>query len=291
VIPELFAAEFNIELYSKTVFGEIANTKYEGTFKNHGDKLTIPTMPDIPVRKYIKGQKLVYTKNEPGTVVMNIDQGFYWAFPANALDQKQAQFDFVPPWMAHGTKNVQIEIDKEVLAYTYAQAHVSNTGASAGIESGNINLGAATAPLQLTASNAVRVVLDAALVLDEQNADDDGRYMVLPLWATQMIKDSDIKVTSLTGDSTSPIRNGRIGMIDRFKIFGSNNLHTGTDTVKVWDAVFGQMDGLSFAAQLTASERFMDNDDFGEKVRALVAYGRKVVKPALIGHLYLRGAS
>jgi len=288
LIPELYALEFNIEFYAKTVFGEIANTNYEGKIKQFGDTVNIPTYGEMAVREYTKGQKLIYTPSQPGTIQLLINKGFYYAFPANQLDLKQSQIDFVPPWIKRGTNNLKIQVDQEVLSYVYGQAHAANQGATAGLESENINLGAATAPLQLTKTNILEVICQCGQVLDEQQVDDEGRWMVLPAWAITLIKTSDIKNTGLTGDDTSPIRNGRIGEVDRFQIYRSSNLTTGTDTVKVWNACFGHPDGVTFAAQLDTSEQFTDPNDFGQLVRALFVYGRLVNKPEAIGHLYLR---
>jgi len=288
LIPELFAQQLNVEFYADTVFGEIANTDYDGRISQHGDKVTVPTLPTMPVRAYTKGQKLLYTQNQPGTVQLLIDKGFYWAFPANQLDLKQSQINFVPPWMAHGSANLKISVDQEVLSYVYGQAHASNVGSAAGAESADINLGVATAPLQLTKANILEVIVDCGTVLDEQHVPVEGRWLVLPPWACGMLKKSDLKDASLTGDETSPVRNGRLGTIDRFHIYNSSNLTTGTDTYKVWNACFGHKVGLTFAAQLVASEQFTDPDDFGKKVRALFVYGRLVNKPEAIGHLYVR---
>jgi hypothetical protein len=42
--------------------------------------------------------------------------------------------------------------------------------------------------------------------------------------ALRRIKKSDLKQVNFTGDDTSPIRNGKLGMIDRFTLYVSNNL-------------------------------------------------------------------
>ncbi len=43
-------------------------------------------------------------------------------------------------------------------------------------------------------------------------------------WVCGMIKKSELKDASLAGDGTSIVRNGRLGIIDRFTLYCSNNL-------------------------------------------------------------------
>ncbi|MCK5433547.1 MAG: hypothetical protein KAJ03_12435, partial [Gammaproteobacteria bacterium] len=90
------------------------------------------------------------------------------------------------------------------------------------------------------------------------------------------------------GDSTSIVRTGLVGMIDRFEIYMSNLLATtvdGTDTVT--NMIFCQKTGLTFASQLLENEGPMRSPDFfGDLYRGLQVYGYKVVKPEAFGHFY-----
>ncbi|MBA1914630.1 hypothetical protein, partial [Escherichia coli] len=61
-------------------------------------------------------------------------------------------------------------------------------------------------------------------VLDEQNIPEVGRWAVMPAWAGRMIKQSELRQAYLSGDSVSMLRNGRLGMVDRFTIYISNLL-------------------------------------------------------------------
>jgi len=287
-IPTLYAALLLIEFYKDTVFGAIANTKYEGQIKSSGDKVEIRTLPTITVRDYVKGQDLDYENPPPSKVTLNIDQGKYWALAINTVDKKQSDIDFVKKWAEHASKTLKINIDSDILAAVYSQVHAANTGATAGLESGSINLGVSGTPFQLTASTILAKIVDCAVVLDEQNVPDEGRYIVLPPVACGLIKKSDLKDASITGDNVSILRNGKVGMIDRFTIFCSNNIATATDTVKVWHSIFGQTEALTFASQMVEHNIIPNPKDFGDLLRALQVYGFKVVKPEAMGHLYFK---
>ena len=59
-IPSIWSGKLNAKFYATTVFGEIANTSYEGEIKNIGDKVVINTheagprgAPYVPVASVV----------------------------------------------------------------------------------------------------------------------------------------------------------------------------------------------------------------------------------------------
>ena len=68
------------------------------------------------------------------------------------------------------------------------------------------------------------VLLRMGQVLDEQNIPEVGRWVVMPAWAGRQIKQSELRQAYLSGDSVTMLRNGRLGMVDRFTIYISNLL-------------------------------------------------------------------
>ena len=57
---------------------------------------------------------------------------------------------------------------------------------------------------------------------------ETGRWMVIPSWIP-VLKNSELRQAYLTGDNESTLRNGKIGMVDRFTLYVSNNLTGITD--------------------------------------------------------------
>jgi hypothetical protein len=114
-------------------------------------------------------------------------------------------------------------------------------------------------------------------VLDEANCPEQGRFLVIPARMAGLIKKSELKDASITGDSASPIRNGRLGMIDRFTLYTSHNLKV--DSGGKFNLVAGTKMGFTFASQMTEMETIRSTSTFGDIVRGLQVYGYKVVKP------------
>jgi len=180
--------------------------------------------------------------------------------------------------------SLKLDTDRRILAYVPGQVHASNKGLTAGKISGGYNLGAAGAPVIVTKDNAVELIADLGTVLDEANIPDENRWIVIPAWYANLLKKGDLKRVDITGDDTGVIRTGLIGQIDRFKVYQSNQVYHVTesitaDTVETFSVLAGVKDAITFASQVNKTETLPDPDQFGERWRTLLLYGRKVIMP------------
>ena len=283
-IPELWANKLLVKYYDSTVLSVITNTQYEGMISKHGDTVHIRQRPDMIIRDYVKGQTLVNEQPEAASVDLLIDQGKYWSFVTEDIDVKQTDIkNFVDEWTTDAAEQLKINIDTDVLGDIPADVHASNQGLTAGVKTSSFNLGVAGTPLGLTKANILDYIVDCGTVLDEQNVPENGRFFIMPPWANNLIKKSDLKDASLAGDSVSIMRNGLIGMIDRFKLYNSNLLDGNTtDGVSM---LFGHDDATTFATQLTNSKVLDNPNGFGMLHRGLQVFGYEVVKPEALGVL------
>lgn len=288
-IPELWAAKLIQNFYDSTVFGDIANTDYEGEIKAYGDKVQIRATPEMTIRSYSKGQTLTLDRPDKAKITLNIDQGEYFAAIEDDVDKVQADINLLDAWSKDASERMKIKIDTNLLGSIYADVAAANTGNSAGRISGNIALGATGSPVQVTKVNILDYIVDLGVVLDEQNVPESGRWLVMPAWMCGLIKKSDLKDASMTGDSQSVLRNGRIGSIERFTIYMSNNVAKVTDgSYTCYNVLCGHKVGLTFASQMTEMETLRAESTFGNIVRGLQVYGFKVVNGNALARLYAR---
>ena len=286
-IPEIWAAKTLVKFYKSTVFSDIANTDYEGEIKGMGDKVHIRIIPDISIRRYTIGQKLRYERPATSDVELDIDKGYYYGIDVNDVERAQSDLQYVEKWTDDGGEQLKIYIDADVLQNTYSDASSSNSGATAGVNSASFDLGTASSPESIDKTNILDYIVDMGSVLDEQNVPTTGRWLLLPPLFCGMIKKSDLKDASLAGDSKSIMRNGKLGEIDRFMIYNTNNLNS---TSGVFDVMFGHPTGITFASQLVRNETIKNPDDFGDILRGLQVYGYKVIKAEAIGHFVAQKA-
>ena len=143
--------------------------------------------------------------------------------------------------------------------------------------------------MAVTKANILDTIVDCGSVLDEQKIPFTERWLVLPALLCGLIKKSDLKDASLSGDGTSIMRNGRMGIIDRFTLYMSNNLTIGTDGADtVYNCIAGHPSAITFASQLTENETLKNPDDFGDLMRGLQVYGYNVNKPDAMAYLYVK---
>jgi len=287
-IPEIWSGKILKKFYDYTLLSKITNTDYEGEIKKMGDTVIIRSLATVSISDYVVGQALNYERPTSTPTSLSIDKGKYWALELDDVMKVQSDIQLFSKWTEDAAMQMKISIETAFLADVYTSVHASNKGATAGVKSASINLGASGSPLQITKTNVLDILVDCGTVLDEQNVPETGRWIVIPTWMSGLIKKSDLKDASLTGDPKSPIRNGMIGMIDRFTLYNSNLLDTTADGggETAYNIMFGTNEAITFATQLTETETIRSQDTFADRIRGLQVYGYKTVQPVCYGLLY-----
>lgn len=276
-IPEIWSGKLIENFYDATVLAAISNTDYEGEIKSMGDTVNIRTIPNINIKTYVKGQSLQVENPDKPKIQLVIDKGEYFACVEDDVDKVQTDVALMDMWSKDASEQMKIKVDQRVLTDILPDVAVINKGAAAGRISANINLGTTGTPLAVTKANVTDFIVDIGTVLDEANCPEGNRFIVIPAKMAGLIKKSDLKDASLAGDATSILRNGRLGMIDRFTIYMSHNLKL--ESGGKFNVVAGHKMGFTFASQMTNMETIRSENTFGNIVRGLQVYGYKVVKP------------
>lgn len=276
-IPEIWSGKLIENFYDATVLSAISNTDYEGEIKNMGDTVNIRTTPEITIQTYVKGQTLSVENPDKAKLQLVIDKGEYFACVEDDVDQVQTDMNLMDMWSKDASERMKIKIDQRVLADILTDVSAKNKGTAAGAISGNIGLGATGSPVSLTKTNVIEKIVDMGTVLDEANCPEQNRFLVIPAKMGGLIKQSDLKDASITGDGSTPLRNGRLGMIDRFTVYVSHNLVK--DSNDDFSVIAGHTMGFTFASQMTNMETIRSETTFGNIIRGLQVYGYKVVKP------------
>ena len=286
-IPAVWSGTMVEKFYEATVAAEIANTDYEGDISGQGDTVIIRTTPDIVVAPYTHGEELEYQLPESPNVTLNIDQALTFQFAIDSIDKFQTDIDLLSDWTEDASRRMKIAVDRDCLSY--AAANAGQVGDNAGAISGSVDLGVTGTPVSLTANDVIEWVTNLALVLDEDNVPDDERFLVLPARAVQLIKNSPLKDASLAGDAQSIVRNGMVGMLDRFTVYQSNLLPAGVNgglAAGEFSVLAGHRSAMTFAGQIMDDKlvHMLNPKSHGELIRGLMVYGREVIKPESIVH-------
>lgn len=264
-VPDIFSKKLQAKFYASSVLPQISNTDYEGEIRGQGDRVIIRQVPDVTIADYTG--TVTYEDISTGTIELLIDRAKSYAFKVDDIQRAQADLQYWNDASKDAAEGMRIAVETDFLANVV-------TGTAA-----NHTVNPASA---VDAAGVLGAVLDAARILDEANIPDSDRFVVLPPWAIQLLKQSDLKAAYLTGDSTSPLRNGLVGMVDRFKVYMSNLLFVdssgGADDGKTF-CLAGHPKFATFASQFVKTETLRLESTFGDGVRGLKVYGYQVVNP------------
>jgi hypothetical protein len=275
----------------------------EGEIRSYGDRVKIRQKATLAINNYLVGGDLTLQRPVGSALELYIDQGKYFAAILDDIIEKQSDINNLSIWADDASEQMKITVDTDVLSFLLNKAYAgpagtptaptagANMGQNAGWVSQNINLGGpgtgAIAPISTVGRNPtsgqveiIDVILRLGQVLDEMNIPETGRWVVMPTWATFQLKRSELREVFVSGDSTSILRNGRYGQVDRFVIYASNLLPYGTAAslaAGVFPIYAGHAHGLTFASQLTNVETIRSERTFGQILRGLQVYGRAVL--------------
>ena len=301
-IPQLWSNKLNAKFYQNTMLTEVSNTSWEGEIKNQGDSIRIRTAPSITITDYAGAGTTLSTETPvPIYTDLQINKGKYFSVQVNDVLAHQADLDLMETFTDDAAKQLKIAIENEAFFQwfsTEGAKAVTNRGAVAGAISASYDLGTDLVPIQQsTAGNLLKLILRMSATLDEQNVPEEGRWLIMSPYDRHLLMQTDIAQAYFTGDNSSIVRTGKIGMLDRFTVYVSNLLPHGT-TAKATVAgltavasgatlsnakprrmmVAGTKSACAFASQITKTEPLRNQTDFGDIVRGLSVYGRKVVK-------------
>jgi hypothetical protein len=293
-IPPVWSAKLNAKFYAASVYASIMNSTWEGEISGLGDKVIINNVPDITISDYTVGQNLVYQTPVPSTVELTIDKGKAFAFAVSDVLSYQAQPDLMDAFSNDASEQMKVAIDADCMKATVVDfvsmaSGAANRGATAGAKSGAYNLGTDSSPITLTNANVLQKILELASVLDEQNVPETERWLVINPYVRTLLMQSNLAQAQFMGDSTSIVRNGMVGKIDRFTVYVSNQLpkalanqnydgSANAGAVARSAIIAGHRSAACFASQMVKTESLRNPNDFGDLVRGLQVYGRKVVK-------------
>jgi hypothetical protein len=292
LITPIFRMQLLERWYCSTLYSDIASTEYTGELNQGGDEIIFWREPKVQVRKYVKNQPIQHDTIDGEPVKMVIDQAYNFSIKMNKIDEQQIQnFD---TWKAAFLKSAGIElartIDPVLLTEMYTSAASTNQGTTAGVQSANINLGTAGAPLVITAANIVSTLALVHQVLDEACAPKEGRFITLPPAGMTALRNSDLQKAYLTALNWSPLINGRIPeTVMGFTILESMYIPRvvdGTVNKLSYHLVAGVKMATAFAATIEDSRVITDKDVWANYYQGLSVFGFKTLYGDGLVHIY-----
>lgn len=261
--PEIWSAKILTALRNKLVYANLCNRDYEGEIRAAGDTVHITSIGEVSTRAYTELTTISWDEVSDTQTDLLIDQKRYFALKVDDVEVKQAL-----PFLDEATRSAAYALadnaDASVSAAMYAAV---NQGAN--------DYGAFTA--DISDNTAYNLFVEFRTILNRDNVPEDGRWVVIPPELTgALLKDSRFINASASG-STEPLRNGFVGRIAGFNVYESNQ--TPDPTTSTYAVLAGHPIATTYADQILETEALRLIDFFGDGVRGLHVFGRKVVRP------------
>jgi len=329
----IYSKKVQLAFRKSTVCGDITNSDYFGEIANQGDTVRIIKEPEISVSAYTRGETVTAQDLADADFSLVVDKANYFAFKMDDIEEAHSHVNFMDLATNRAAYRLADQHDQEVLGYLsgYKQSALHTDAdtvndqvngvravATAGTDElltsmklikssfGNITtssagdhsipiaarLPGATALPTATASPAM-VVARMARLLDQQQVDKQGRWLVVDPVFMEIMADEDSRLLNADYGESGALRNGLVlNNLHGFRVYSSSNLPSvGTGSGTTGSAnqnanygviVAGHDSAVATAEQINKTETYRDTDSFADIVRGMHLYGRKILRPEAI---------
>jgi len=326
----IYSKKVQLAFRKSTVCGDITNSDYFGEIANQGDTVRIIKEPEISVSAYTRGETVTAQDLADADFSLVVDKANYFAFKMDDIEEAHSHVNFMDLATNRAAYRLADQHDQEVLGYLsgYKQSAlhgnantvnnvVNGTKANTAAGSdellaanklkkgdfGNITttsaadhsipvaarLPGATALPTATVSPAM-LVSRMARLLDQQQVDTQGRWLVIDPIMMEVMRDEDSRLLNADFGESGGLRNGLVlNNFHGFRVYSSSNLPavgTGAGTTGTANQntnygviVAGHDSAVATAEQINKTESYRDPDSFADIVRGMHLYGRKILRP------------
>lgn len=326
----IYSKKVQLAFRKATVIGDITNSDYFGEISAQGDTVRIIKEPEISVSAYARGTQIQAQDLDDEDFSLVIDKANYFSFKTDDIETAHSHVNFMDLATNRAAYKLADQHDQEVLGYLsgYKQTTLSaNADAvndvvngtkaitTAGSDEllasmklsrpsfGNITTAGSTGDsipvaarlpgataLPTTYVSPVMLINRMGRLLDQQNVDKEGRWIVIDPVLMEVLMDEDSRFLNADYGDSGALRNGLVlPKWNGFRVYVSNNLPsvgtgpatTGTSaqSSNYGVIVAGHDSAVATAEQINKTETYRDPDSFADVVRGLHLYGRKILRP------------
>ena len=326
--PVIYSKQVQLAFRKSTVVGDITNSDYFGEISGQGDTVKIIKEPEISVSEYARGTNVTAQDLQDEDFSLVIDKANYFAFKMDDIEEAHSHVNFMDLATDRAAYRLADQHDQEVLGYLtgYKQSalHVNadevndvvngtksvktadddellasmklNKGSFGNITAGGDNSipvaarlpGATALPTEYV--SPAMIVSRMARLLDQQQVDTNGRWLVVDPVFMEVLRDEDSLFLIQNWGESGALRNGLVlKNFHGFRVYTSSNLPamgTGAGTTGVADQnsdfgaiVAGHDSAVATAEQINKTETYRDPDSFADIIRGMHLYGRKILRP------------
>lgn len=289
--PTLFSQRVLNFFRTASVVEGITNNDYYGELGSYGDTVRVILEPVITVDAYTRGQAVSSQALADNEITLEISKANKFQFQVDDIEDKLSHVNWESLATGSATYALKNAYDKEVLTFMAGQALATHYLADSAVADGTIDqvadqATAIAAPITLGFGGGAEVdplnlLSKLALVLDEAEVPEEGRYVVVSPRFMELLARTDSKLLSTDyNQGEGGLKNGLVmnGKLRGFSIYKTNNApkHT-SDTGDL--IIAGHMSAVATVSSIDKIEKIRSESTFADIVRGLHVYGRGVVRP------------
>lgn len=287
--PTIFSQRVLNFFRTASVVEGITNNDYYGELGSYGDTVRIILEPTINVAAYTRGATVTSQALVDNEITLEISQANRFQFQVDDIEVKLSHVNWESLATGSATYALKNAYDKEVLTFMSNSAKANNylgdTGANGSIETFAALAGATAVPILLgfgggAAVDPMNLLSRMAVVLDEAEVPEEGRYVVVSPRFMELLARTDSKLLSTDyNQGEGGLRNGLVmtGKLRGFSIYKTNNCPKGIATVD--HIIAGHMSAVATVSSIDKVEKIRSETTFADIIRGLHVYGRGVVRP------------
>ena len=326
--PIIYSKQVQLAFRKGSVVDAITNNDYFGEIANMGDSVKVIKEPEITVKEYSRGTTITPQDLDDEEFSLTIDKANYFAFKVDDIEEAHSHINFQELASNRAAYRLADQFDQDVLGYMsgykqsaiHSSADTANTTTNGTVAVSTAGTDELLSSMQIDAADFAGTAADAIAIqprmpgatdstpaagdtfpltliarmsrlMDQQNVDTNGRWLVLDPVFIEVLKDEDSRLFQSDWGGNG-LQNGLVmNNLHGFKIYQSNNLPslgtgpatTGTNSSTNFGVIVaGHSSSIATAEQINKTETYRDPDSFADIVRGMHLYGRKILRPEAI---------
>lgn len=249
-IPELWNVGMIEIMEISQVYGKICRCEIDAPITKQGQTVHISGIGEINIGKYTGVDITMQTLIDAG-IVMVIDEADYFDFWVNDVDALQANANLMSAASKRASYRMKNAADLVIYNAMVAAANLIGPTESA-----------------LDVTSVISNIAEMDLLLKEAEVPREERWITIPYWmGTKLLLAGIYHADDLKGNI-----NGFIT-----KILGPDMYESGQNAATV--ILAGSYGAAAFAEQILETSAFKPEKRFGDALKGLHVYGKKIVKP------------
>lgn len=283
IIPEVWSLSLNKKLDKSGVGMKIVNKKYEQDVKEYGDTVHINEIGDVLVSDYREDAEtggVTYQRVDTNAQQLKVDQSKSFGIFLSDITKKQARTKDLQAKFENAAKTA-IDLEKDTfILNAFHEIPSENKKENVTLTKDNVYKVFVWLAKTLKDNNAIQMKNDKVFKSNQAADGDAMPYVVInPAVEAILLQADEFIHASNAGDRV--LREGSIGTVAGLDVLVCTNLPTIEGKVNI---MAGINEAIAFVGNISKVETMRDDKFFGDNVRGLYVYGKKVVLPkALAG--------